>query len=59
MPWYGQEPKYEPVDLVEEEIVPLFKREWSDVVRVDLGEEVKIRWLFQYLTPSVGIFDRR
>lgn len=44
--------------MKEEEIVPLFKREWSDVVGVDIGEEVKIRWLLQYLTPGVGILDR-
>lgn len=56
MPWYGQRPKYEKVDL-EEEGVPSFRRDWGDVVGIDIREEINVRWLFQHLTPGVGIFD--
>lgn len=56
MPWDNQGQSYAPVD-VEKDVIPP-SRNWGDVVGFDVREEVHVRWLFQQLTPGVGIFDR-
>ncbi|TID27054.1 hypothetical protein E2P81_ATG01509 [Venturia nashicola] len=56
VPWNGHGQKYTPVILKEEVTAP-FRKDWGDVVGVDVMKEMEVRWLFQQLTLGVGIFD--